>query len=246
MDPYLIFRLLLLCVIGTTVLNASDMLAEYTFDADSAAATNMVDQVLMVDWDMTASIANGEDSSIRSGKARIGGEFTPTNNNINPSAPKSYHQFSFTVQNLGVGQTLSVSNIKGHFSGNLHPGDGSTAGHRVALFSDAVGYYDNSDRIGDEVWIDNHNDSERPSSISFDISTIDITNLNNLSNDDSVEFRFYFSDSTANNSYYSELDDIQLYGIIHSAVPEPASCALVTALVAAVMLGCRRPRAAFA
>ena len=65
--------------------------------------------------------------------------------------------------------------------------------------------------------------------MAFAISTSDTTELGNLSNGDVVDFRFYFSDSNSHgNAYTHRLDDIQLYGTINPAVPEPASCALVT------------------
>jgi hypothetical protein len=214
------------------VLNASDMLAEYTFDGNSATATNVDSVINMGDW-----IANAGD--ISSENANIATTLTPTD--INPATDSSYHTFSFTVQNLKQGEFLSVTSVSGDFFGTgLHPGN-----HNIQLYSDQVGYDNTSQRL-DGATIEIDDGTSSATSANFDISTSTTSALSNLGNGETVEFRFYFSDSADHSGRISRLDNIQLNGVINAAVPEPASCALVTALVAAVMLGCRRPRAAFA
>lgn len=229
---------------SVNVLKASDLLAEYTFDGNSAAASNVSPVVDMGSWDSATGATTG---NVSSGSAYINASETPSNGAIDPASPTSYHAFSFTVQNLDEGETLSVTNIKGDFFGTLHVGTGSNAGHRVALFSDQIGFVSNDDRIGNELRIDkNSATTSTPESINFDIVISEIP-LSNLNNGDEVGFRFYFSDSSTHaNAHTHRLDNIQLHGAINSAIPEPASCALVTGLLAAVMLGCRRPRGAFA
>ena len=117
------------------------------------------------------------------------------------------------------------------------------ADHFFELYSD----HDDDGYTGDDLLGEARlslSNSSSPHSTGFDIST---TMLGNLSNGDVVDFRFCFVDNNNHSHAYTHhLDNVQLHGAINPAVPEPASCALVTALVAAVMLGCRRPRAAFA
>lgn len=222
--------------LGLTSAQAA-LLGEYTFDSNSAAATNVASVVDMSAWDATTGTSTG---TISAGSAFINASETPGNNNINPATPTSYHAFSFTVQNLGVGETLSITSISGDFFGNIHGGTSGNSGHRIALFSDQVGYTDNGDRIGDEVWIDKNPATARPESISFDISTITTSALSNLSNDEVVEFRFYFSDSSSNSLVNSRLDNIKLNGTV---IPEPGSYALLGGCLALAWVMVRRRRA---
>jgi hypothetical protein len=216
---------------GANVLKASDLLAEYTFDGNSAAASNVVAEVDMGNW-----IANT--GGITGGSVIIEGDDTPNGIDLTGDA---YHEFAFTVQNLGVGESLILTSVSGQYSRDATHSNGSD--HFFRLYSDhGDDGYTGDDLLG-EARLSLSNTSS-PHSMAFAISA---TTLGNLSNGDVVDFRFYFSDDNSHDwAYTHRLDDIQLNGVINAAVPEPASCALVTALVAAVMLGCRRPRAAFA
>jgi len=216
---------------GANVLKASDLLAEYTFDGNSAAASDVAAVVDMGNW-----IANR--GGITSDRVIIEGNQTPNGIVLTGDA---YHQFSFTVQNLGVGESLILTSVSGQYSRDATHSNGSD--HFFRLYSDyGDDGYTGDDLLG-EARLSLSNTSS-PHSMAFAISA---TTLGNLSNGDVVDFRFYFSDGNSHgNAYTHRLDDIQLYGTINPAVPEPASCALVTALVVAVALGCRRPRAAFA
>lgn len=231
MRVYLNCLLCTLCVISATVLNASDLLAEYTFNGNSAAASNVNPVVDMGNW-----IANtGE---IDNGRAEIEGNQTPST--VDPDGG-AYHQFSFTVQNLGVGESLTLTSVSGQYSRDGTHSNGSD--HFFQLYSDhGDDGYTGDDLLG-QARLSLLNTSS-PHSMAFAIST---TALGNLSNGDVVDFRFYFADGNFHNwAYTHRLDNVQLHGTINPAVPEPASCAFVTALVAAVTLGCRRPRGAFA
>lgn len=230
MRVYLNCLLCMLCVISATVLNASDLLAEYTFNGNSAAASNVNPVVDMGNW-----IANA--GKIDNGRAEIEGNQTPSSVSLGGEA---YHQFSFTVQNLGEGESLNLTSISGQYVRDNTHSNGSD--HFFKLYSDhSDDGYTADDFLG-EARLSLSNTP--PHSTEFDIST---TTFGNLSNGDVVDFRFYFADGNSHtHAYTHRLDDVQLHGAINPAVPEPASCAFVTALVAAVMLGCRRPRAAFA
>jgi hypothetical protein len=171
MRLYFNFILCTLCVISATALKASDLLAEYTFDGNSASAkyfaTPEESVVSMGDWGSTTGATTGD---LSSGSAYINASETPSNGAIDPAFPTSYHAFSFTVQNLDVGETLSVTNIKGDFFGSLHPATGGNAGHRVALFSGQIGFASNDGRIGNELRIDkNSATTSILESINFDI-----------------------------------------------------------------------------
>jgi hypothetical protein len=207
------------------------MLAEYTFDGNSAAASDVAAVVNMGDWIVNTG-------QIAGSRAEIEGVQTPNAIDLTGDA---YHQFSFTIQNLGVGESLILTSISGQYSRDATHTNGSD--HFFQLYSD---HGDDGYAVGDllgEARLSLSNTSS-PHSTDFVIST---TTLGNLSNGDVVDFRFYFADGNSHDwAYTHRLDDIELHGAINPAVPEPASCALVTALVAAVMLGCRRPRAAFA
>ena len=91
---------------GAIVLKASNMLAEYTFDGNSAAASNVAAVVDMGSW-----IANR--GQIGNRRAEIDGDKAP---NAIDLLGDAYHQLSFTVQKLGVGESLILTSVLGQYS----------------------------------------------------------------------------------------------------------------------------------
>ena len=100
---------------GANVLKASDLLAEYTFDGNSAAASNVVAEVDMDPW-----VANA--GGISGGIAIIEGNQTPNGIDLTGGA---YHEFAFTVQNLGVGESLTLTSVSGQYSRDATHSNGS-------------------------------------------------------------------------------------------------------------------------
>tara|TARA_B110000008_G_scaffold213180_1_gene212269 strand:+ start:389 stop:958 length:570 start_codon:yes stop_codon:yes gene_type:complete len=189
MRLYLNFLLCTLCVISATALKASDLLAEYTFDGNSAAASNVNPVVSMGNW-----IANTR--QIANGRAEIDGDETPFSISLTGGA---YHQFSFAVQNLGEGESLNLTSISGQYvRDGAHP-NGSD--HFFKLYAGhGNDDYTDSDFLGEaRLSLPSH-------STLFDIST---STLGNLSNGDVVDFCFYFADNNSHGHVYSHrLDNI--------------------------------------
>tara|TARA_B110000008_G_scaffold278478_1_gene322374 strand:- start:1578 stop:2243 length:666 start_codon:yes stop_codon:yes gene_type:complete len=208
------------------VLKASDLLAEYTFDGNSAAVSYVNLVVDMGNW-----IANtGE---IDNGRAEIEGSQTPVSVSLTGGV---YHQFSFTVQNLGLGEFLNLTSISGQYSRDRTHSNESD--HFFELYAD---HGDDGYTVGDflgEARLSLSN--TLPHSTEFDIST---SALGDLNDGDVVGFRFYFADNNNHTfAYTHRLDNVQLHGAINSAIPEPASCALVTGLLAAGHAGMSPPQ----
>ena len=189
MRLYLKCLLWTLCIISATALNASDLLAEYTFNGNSAAASNVNPVVDMGNW----IAKTGE---IDNGRAEIEGNQTPSSVSLGGEA---YHQFSFTVQNLGEGESLNLTSISGQYVRDNTHSNGSD--HFFKLYSD---HSDDGCTAGD--FLGEARLSLPSHSTLFDIST---STLGNLSNGDVVDFCFYFADNNSHGHVYSHrLDNI--------------------------------------
>ncbi len=179
----------------------ADILAQYTFDGNSAAASSVATLVDMDDW-----VVNTGAGQIANNRAEIDGD--ETTDGIDPATDTSYHTFSLTVQGLGPGEFLSVTNVSGDYSRDgIHA---NLSNHTLGLYADRVGYGSTGDQIGGAV-LTNPN-----LSTSFDISTAAI---GNLTNGDTVEFRVYFDDGNVHEyAYTHRLDNITLHGTVTTDV----------------------------
>jgi len=180
------------------------VIAQYQFTGNSSNATVSAPFSTLVDMgDWAANTGAGQ---IANNRAEIDGDETPVG--INPATDTSYHTFSLTVQGLGPGEFLSVTNVSGDYARDgIHP---NLSNHTLGLYADRVGYGSTGDQIGGAV-LTNPN-----LSTSFDISTAAI---GNLTNGDTVEFRIYFGDGNSHAfAYTHRLDNITLHGTVTTNV----------------------------
>ncbi len=229
------------CGALTGSLSAATLLT-YNFNDTSPTATDVSTYVNPTDYDpRIAAIGNGTtDSGISGGgnafirSGQVGGLANITPTTTDPSTSNAYHAFSFTVQNLVVGESLNLTSINFDFlSGNT----GASQSYTISLYSSASGYVDTGDLLGSTTNTGSGVGLNSPESYDLTSANANAGNsFTGLVNDDVVEFRFYFSDNVNDNARVLRTDNIVLSGDV---IPEPSS-ALLGGLGALVLLRRRR------
>lgn len=205
--------------------NAATTLANFTFDADSPASSDSSIYSSSTSWDITNSapqntISGGVSTVLANHIAVAGPGQTATPNGlagisattVDPSnAGSQWQQFSFTVQNLAVGETLNLTTFNYTYNAIV------PLNFESGVFSNLSGYTGLSDQLGGTA--------NTSTAQTFTPSiTLSGANFTGLTNGTVVEFRIYLKDSSSNvNSRIHELDNISLVGEV---VPEPSSLAL--------------------
>ncbi len=145
----------------------------------------------------------------------------------------AYHTFGLSVTGLGAQEVLDLTAV------NLtYDVTGTTTGTAFffSFFSDAVGFDDLNDRLGNGTWGGSQNDV-----------TINLTSSNavagsaftGLTNGTDIEFRIYFGDDGVNEDNTAAIHRVRQYLTIEGeprVVPEPATGALVLLSLGAVLL----------
>ena len=221
----------------------ADIIASFNFDGDSAASSDTsIYSSATTPWDLSnsapaTSITNGasrvtanhNDGSTTNGTpapGNIPGISATTVDASNGGA--QWQQFSFTVDNLAVGETLSLTSFDYSY-------DRFTAlNFQSGVYSSLSGYTG----IGDVLGVTSNFSGNGSNVVTPSIDLTANPAFSGLTNGQVVEFRIYLKDSSQNvNSRTHILDDIVLNGSV-VAVPEPSSLALL--LVGAALIAVRR------
>lgn len=223
------------------------IIATYDFngDGDAALESAFSGVVNALPYD-PRSAAIGEDSSsntISGFSTQNDNVYLRTSGTLQNSLPGSgtnaFHTFSLSVSGLGVGEVLDLTSIS--FTHAVTGTTGSTA-FFTSFFSDAVGFDDLNDRLGNSLL------ASDPLSESVEIdltpsNSVASTAFTGLTNGTDVEFRIYFGDDGVNddstNSIHRIQEPLTISGDIR-VIPEPADIALVFAVGAGLFAAMRR------
>jgi hypothetical protein len=221
----------ILCALGVCVMGASlaqaDVMAQYTFEGNSAASSDSsIYSSATTDWDISHSaaatlITNGL-SQVHANQAATPAGISATTVDAS-NAGAQWQQFSFTVANLGAGETLSLTSFSYTYT-VVQP-----LNFQSGVYSSLSGYTGLSNMLGG---------TENTSTAQTFTPNIDLTGnsvFSGLTNGQTVEFRIYLKDGSTNvSTRYHQLDNIVLNGTV---IPEPASIgmlglgALITLLI---------------
>jgi hypothetical protein len=218
-------QLLICCFPALVLVAQADIIAAYDFTGGSAASTDSSIYSAAGDYDARSTeiaalgAAFSDDSAVSSfsNTAFMRAEKTPAG--TSPVGNELYHQFSLTIQNLAVGETLDITSLElDYFAENIFQS------FFLGPYSDAVGYTGTGDKLA----------TANIATDAGDRFTIDLTssnaiagnNFTGLSNGTSVEFRFTFADNSVGNTRVHRLDNIVVNGTVNS-IPEPSSLALL-------------------
>ncbi|MEP4077249.1 PEP-CTERM sorting domain-containing protein [Haloferula sp.] len=156
------------------------------------------------------------DSAVSSG---TGTAFMRAQNTPNSSSPVGtvfYHEFSMTVANLGVGQTLNLTSFDFDYFATQISGQFFTG-----VYSDAVGYTGTGDKLGTT-----NIGSNAGNSFSLDLTSANSvagSSFTGLTNGETIEFRITFGDNVSADNRIHRVDNIVLNGDV---VPEPSTALL--------------------
>ena len=204
-------------------------LAEYFFTAKSPAPSNVSANLSVSDYATLGGTGSGF-SSTGTQYAYMQAAVTGTTND--PSGD-FYHEFSVTVQNLAVGQTLNLTSLQFAYSKSLAETGGAI--YVVGVYSDLTGYVSKEvDRLANFT----------ATTTDTTVAT-DLTNTNSvagsaftgLTNGQTVEFRLYFGDNRSTTTS-QRIDNLAIIGAV---VPEPSAAALIGLAGSILLLVRRRP-----
>ncbi len=159
-----------------------------------------------------------------------------TTSSLPGDGTNAYHTFGLSVSGLGVNEVLNLTNITFDYIGTGSWASNATA--YFSFFSDAVGFDDFNDRLGNKTLNGN---GAITTGVAIDI---DLTSSNSnagsaftgLTNGTDLEFRIYFGD-TVSGSEYSVTNviqriyqDLEINGTLQT-IPEPSSLLLLLSAV---------------
>lgn len=217
----------------TGSLSAATMLTYHFTDA-SASATGVSTYVNPTNYNPRgASLSNRSGISSLGNNAFIFADATPAT--TDPAASNAYHQFSFTVQNLGVGETLNLTSLDFDF---ISSNNDSSQSYTISLYSNRSGYVDTGDLLGTVTNTGSVTEVINPQSYGLTAANTNAgTSFTGLTNGTNVEFRFYFHDNTDITSRTLRTDNIVLNATV---IPEPSTTLLVGLGIFALLLRRRR------
>jgi hypothetical protein len=187
-----------------------DVVAEFTFDGNSAASSDVSSYSTVSDWDLTyasasATITGEMTVVLADGNNENGGT---TVNSLDPTVSGTvYQSFTLTVTGLGAGGTLSLSSLTFDYIVV------SPLGFSCGVYSSLSGFTGTGDSLGGQSAIS----TAGTYPVSIDLTTNPV--FAGLENGDTVEFRIYLADGSSNVSTRKhELDNIVLSGSVSSRI----------------------------
>ena len=191
----------------------AEILARFDFADGSTASTDTSPYSIVPAYDARSAAIAGDDSAVSSitETAYMRAENTPAT--TNPGTNSYYHTFSIEVAGLAAGESLDLTALSLTYTATQIYQTFS-----VGTYSDAVGYSGTGDKLADIDIATNAGGSFK----------VDLTAANpvagtaftGLTNDQTIEFRFVFSDNSTANNRIHRLDDIVLHGTVDRHSPQ--------------------------
>jgi len=212
-------RLSILLSLAFATHASAETLAAFDFTGGTSASSDSSSYSTTSDFDARSALVGGDDSAVSSatGTAFMRAENTPTD--LDPSTSNFFHTFSFTVAGLAPGETLDLGSLSFNYTATSISGTFS-----LGIYSNATGYSSSAQNLGDINITSNTGDN-----FVLNLSAANPvagTSFSDLTNGETIEFRFLFADNSPSNSSIHRLDNISLAGTVNNGTPGLANLLL--------------------
>jgi dienelactone hydrolase len=188
------------CVMGAAIVQADTVLAQFTFDSDSAASSD-------TSIYSTVSAFNVGVGAVDGGLVSASADLTTQVGDVNPAGGTAqYDSFTLTVAGLGAGETLDLTSLTYTYT-VLSP-----LNMAVGLYSSVDGFFSSAAQLDG---VDTGTDYTNPQTFNQSVS-LSGAGFHGLENADTLEFRFYLADGSSSAGRQHQLDDIVLKGTVLS------------------------------
>lgn len=218
--------LVTLALVSATHQTQAAILAQFQFTGGSGAPENVSPYLSVENYSTMPNPSTGIGIS-SSGYAFVTGAAT-----TNTTAPPKtvFHEITFTVQNLALGETLNLSGLSFLHSKNISGGQFS-----VGVYSALVGYTSEDHQLAlfnaaGTTGVVAHTDLTSANSVAG-------STFSSLTNGQTVSFRLHFADDQTAGGVSQRIDDFTILGTV---VPEPSSIGLFAFAGAALLWSRRR------